>query len=110
VIFSHYVSLFITVPLAAFSVYMVWRSRGPLAVETLVSLVGSTFIVLNPVYNLMEDLSVVEHNDLVFLVINILTWVGIIMSTMASIVSSRLHLQVSRWIKGAKSEPMICER
>lgn len=107
--FSHWLALVITLPLATFSSWSVLRVRGWRAPESAAALVGSLLICFNPTYNLMLDNAVLREVRVVTVMVNVLTWVGIIVSTMATVVSSRLHLFASAWLTGKKEAP-VCER
>lgn len=108
-VFSHWVSLAITAPLAFFSAFVVVRSRGLLTWISMLAIVASLLICLNPIYNLAEDLAYIEHDDTGFLFVNVSTWLGIALSTGISLHTSQLLGTLIRWITGKSAEPVICE-
>ena len=74
-------------------------------------MVGSFFIMINPVYNLLEDGGLVPHKKGVFLMINVFTWVGIVLSSVASIANANLHLKVYAWCYPQREvNTGVCER
>ncbi len=109
VVFSHWLALVITLPLAVYSSWAVVRARGCVSAESLVAVVGSLLICLNPVYNLLLDNKALPEQRWVTVLVNVLTWVGIVVSTVATVVSARLHLYVGAWLQGKKEAP-VCER
>jgi hypothetical protein len=109
VVFSHWLALIITLPLAVYSSWAVVRQRGIASAEGVAAVVGSLLICLNPVYNLLLDSKAVPELRVVTVLVNVLTWVGIVVSTAATIVSSRLHLYLGAWLSGKKEAP-VCER
>jgi hypothetical protein len=61
------------------------------------------------VYNLMLDSKSVPEVRWVTVLVNVFTWVGIVVSTAATIYSARLHLYLGAWLGGKKEAP-VCER
>ena len=108
-VFSHWLALVITLPLAAYSSWAVVRLRGVASAEGAAALVGSLLICLNPVFNLLLDSGAVAEVHWVVVLVNVCTWVGIVVSTAATVVSARLHLHLSAWLRGKKDVP-VCER
>jgi drug/metabolite transporter superfamily protein YnfA len=75
VVFSHWLALVITVPLALFSAITVLRQHGIFSVVTVFAIFGAVLICLNPVYNLMLDQKVIAEVNMVTFAVNVLTWV-----------------------------------
>lgn len=74
---------------------IVWRGAASSRTKA-ASVLGSLLVVLNPVYNLLLDERLVGPSYAVGTGVNVLTWCGIALSTVASVVSSGMHLSVLR--------------
>ena len=110
VVFSHWLALLLTLPLALFSAATVLRRRGWRRPESAAAVLGAALVLLNPVYNLLEDEAVVAPRRTVAAAVNALTWAGIGLSTAATVVAAGLHVRAAAWWRGETAPEVVCER
>lgn len=113
VLFSHWISLIITLPLTLVSTVLVLKSHGVESRIGTATLIGGLLVCLNPVWNLAEDLHYIEHDENAFFGLNVLTWTGIVLSVGATLAHTGLWQRGVNYIYGIRSsgedEP-VCER
>lgn len=108
-ILSHWLSIIITLPLTGLATWFVLRRHGIESMVGFGSFVGALLIAINPVWNLLEDLHFLIHDDNLFFALNVLTWTGITMNMAATIVHAELYRRIKTWWWPESAEPVLCE-
>lgn len=93
----------------ALSTWFILRTHGIESAVGMGAFVGALLVSINPLWNLGEDLGVIVHDDSVFLLINLFTWVGIALSMAATAVHSGLWARWQRWWQPELEAP-VCSR
>ena len=110
VLLAHWVSFAVTLPLASLSAYFVVRTAGLFSALGLAAMVGSLLVMANPVYNLLVDSNVVKEVLVVSVAVNAGTWLGIGLSTVASVLNSNILTKLLHWWNPNATSAPVCER